>query len=1157
MLSKLISWCTQNQLSLNFVEDYVYEINSKKFLLLLHKNDLIIDKGCNLVLSTYEKSKVESVDYLVYLWGEKFCYTPTNKVHDPEMTLLRYIGQINENLLFQTPSLPFLGIHGKYELLNGSKDYEDWVQKAKFLRVESLGICEKNTLAGTLLFQQECKKSDIHSILGETISIKSKDEVFLGKLFVKNEEGWRNLLLINTEINVVNYPSRFIDESRLFELSAGLVFIFHPGYFPFSEKREKEYSAVFSELYYQLDSTIYTNDSTDKDFLLETQKYLKSRLQPILISDAYYLEEGDFEIKSILNSLSGERDLLAVSQHFKTDQENISLLLDLFEDDGSFYDILSVAIENLQKVSESCDYSIPIGIFKLPKYKQSEAEEVIGYTNEQLFFEAVRDGFQLKVIEQGLDPEPYFNRLDLELDVIQRGGFIDYFLILWDIIRYCDREKILTGLGRGSAAGCLVAYLLNITKLDPLPYGLLFERFLNEGRLGKSLPDIDCDFEAMKKSQVKRYMEQKYGQTRVCSIGTYTTFQIKAAIKDLSRVQGIEIGTVELISKLIGGETSDGRFFREPWEYIFQAACKNPIIKSFVLDHSDLIENIQLCLGQPKASSVHPCATLILPENESIYTSIPVRQGEIDGEKLLVSEWEGELIEKAGYLKEDILGISQLDKFGMIMDLVKKNYKQDIDIYSLPLDEEEVFKMFRKGFNGDVFHLGSKSLTKYCVELAPEKIEDLIAALAVYRPGPIESNTHNEFILLRHGERQPEYYPGTEEITKETYSLIIYQEQIMQICQRVGGFSLVEADDIRKAMGKLNQKLLDSYEERWFQGATANGYDIETVTALWKKMVAFGGYAFNKSHSAAYAITGYICQYLKWMYPLPYWITALEFANDSNVLRFISEINATGDIEVSPPDINKSQLKFSADFSKDKIIWSISSVKQCGEVATQAIFTERNKNGQFFSLQEFLERVDKSKVNKSVVENLILAGAFDDLESLKLPSERRVLIEEYRKFANTKVDKDKDWFTLSQDQPFFYEEWFWTLKQRQLSGLAFFDYRGLVESRPHWSLKKYTEASSIINLQNADLVRRQIVTGGIIMDVESKESRKGPWMKLQIEHNYEIFWLYVWSDIYDKHKDLLLKSKGSLLIFNGRVVWDDFRNENIVQAEEDFQVEVL
>ncbi len=1313
-------WLVDNYLSFTLVQENIYLINDSSYLLLKEKNGLIINQKFSLILDKEEEGLLSDIDFVVYLWGDKFLYTPKDKIKSPEFNFLRYIGKIEQE------SYPFLGIHGKYELLNGSRDYELWCKKASFLNIKTLGICEKNTLAGVLDFQEECKKNNINSIIGETITIKVENNFYLGKVFVLNEIGWKNLLLINSDINVIN-PDRYVDEVRLLELSEGLVFIFHPAYFPFSSLKIKQYLTKFSECYFQLDSCEYNNPETDENFIINTNKYLKSSLNPILISDAYYLEKEDKGIKSALNSLSGERDLLSESQWFKTDDENFNLLRELFQENSNFEEVIIKSISSLLELESKCNFEIETGKFKLPQYKMTEDELKEFKTVENLFFSVIEEGFQKKIIEKGLSEQIYSDRLEEEIRVIQKGGFEDYFLILWDIINFCQKNNILTGIGRGSAAGSLVAYLMGLTKIDPIPYGLLFARFLNEGRIGKSLPDVDTDFEALKKPVVKNYLEQKYGQDKVCSIGTYTTLQIKAALKDLSRLKGVDIGTVELVSKLIGSSSEDGRFFREPWEYIFQIALKNPIIKQFVESHPDIVSDIELVLGQPKAASVHPCATLILPENESIFTSVPIRKGEVNGEKLLVSEWEGEFIEKAGYLKEDILGINQLDKFRMIIDLVKENYKEDIDIYSLPLNEPEVYKMFQEGYCGDVFHLGSKSLTKYGIEVVPEKIEDLIAILAVYRPGPIEGNAHNDLVSLRHGEKQPDFYPGTELITKETYSLIIYQEQIMQICQKIGGFSLVEADDIRKAMGKLNQKLLDSYKDRWFEGALKNGYSESVVQELWDKMVAFGGYAFNKcfsgkekifrtsinqyksdftieemykirndysyakltghlslrdqyrrngygfcfsldsknrliknkivdiryegirvvfevttesgrkirttdnhryptsngekklcdinmrkdqlfissgrvkgnekgylthfekiisiemvggenvydvevsgevshtlllesgivasnSHSAAYAITGYICQYLKWKYPLPYWITALEFASDDNVLRFLSEIYKGNKIKVMPPDINKSDIKFKADFSLNQILWSISRVKQCGPIAVKSIFDERDKNGEFFSLQEFLERVEKSKVNKSVVENLILAGAFDSLENIQTPSERSKLITKYREIANVKAGKE-DWFNIAKSGLNFVEDWFWVILQKRVSGLAFLSYYDLVVNKLNWNIRKYLSVNEITNKFN--IKRDRIITAGFVQEIEEKESKKGSWMKVLVEQNYEYTWLYLWSELYVKFADQIRGSEGKIIIFNGRLVFDDFKKENVIQAEEDFQIEIL
>lgn len=1132
-------WLKDNYLSFQYIKDNIYFVDKKLFLLLEGEENKMIDFKFSLILNKKEYNLLDEVDFVVFLWGEKFYYSPKEKIKNPEFNLLRYIGRIEQY------SYPFLGIHGKYELLNGSRDYNLWCQKALFLNIKTLGICEKNTLAGVLSFQEECKKNGINPIIGETISIKVEEQIYIGKVFVINEIGWRNLLLINADINAFN-SARYICEERLLELSEGLVFIFHPAYFPYSSLKIKQYLLKFSQCYFQLDSCEYNNIETDQNFIINTNKYLKSSLKPILISDAYYLEKEDYEIKSTLNTISGERDLLANNQWFKIDDENFILLRELFEEEVDFENILTKSIESLLQVEEVCSFKIETGKFKLPQYKMTEEQNKKFKSTEDLFFSIIEEGFQEKIINKNIDLQVYSDRLEEEIKVIQKGGFESYFLILWDIVNFCQKNNILTGIGRGSAAGSLVSYLMGITKIDPIPYGLLFARFLNEGRIGKSLPDIDLDVEGLQRDKVKSYLEEKYGSNKVCSIGTYTTLMLKAALKDISRTKSLDIPFVQKISNTITDSNLE-------WSELFKLSLKDPLLKKFIEDNPHIVNLMELCYSQPRSASVHACAILILPSDESIFTSVPIRKTE---NGLMVSEWEGEFIEKSGYLKEDLLGLLQLDKFRMIINLVKDNYNEDVDIYSIPLNEPEVYKMFQKGFCGDVFQFGSKGLAPYLFQVKPENIEDLIAINALYRPGPIEGNAHNEFVELRHGEKEPVYYPGTKEITKLTYSLIIYQEQIMQICQKIGGFSLVEADDIRKAMGKKNQKALNAYKDRWFEGALGNGCPENVVQELWDKMVAFGTYAFNKSHSAAYAITGYVCQYLKWKYPLPYWITALEFANDDNLLRFISEIYKGGKIQISSPDINKSDIKFKADFQSNRILWSISKVKQCGPIAVQTIFEERSKNGEFFSLEEFLQRVEKSKVNKAVVENLILAGAFDSLENIQNPFERSKLILKYRDIASVKTGKE-DWFTLIQNEQFFTEDWYWIMLQKKVSGLAFISYYDLVMNRHNWNIRNYSSVNEILNLMNPEAKRKKIVTVGFIQEIEEKESKKGPWMKILIEQNYELVWLYLWSDLYEKFAYQIKGNEGNIMIFNGRIVFDINKKENIIQAEDNFQIEIL
>lgn len=467
-------WLIKNLLIFENPVDSVYLIDSKSYLLIDHKDGKIIDSKFSLILSREEKQVLNEVDFISFLWGDKFYYTPSSKIKNPEFNILRYLGQISQE------SYPFLGVHGKYELLNGSKDYSEWCKKAKFLNIKTLGICEKNTLAGTLAFQIECKKNGVKSILGETISIKIDSDIYLGKVFAFNKQGWENILLINTEINVIN-PSKYITEERLLELTEGVIFVFHPAYFPFNEKKIEQYSKKFLQCYFQLDSCEYNNVETDKQFIIETNKYIKSSIKPVLINDAYYLEKEDYEIKSTLNMIGGERDLLSNNQWFKTDDESLILLRELFENESDFERVIITSIESLYIFEDICNFEIQTGVFKLPQYKMNK-EELLRYkSNEELFFSIIEKAFEEKVVNRGLDFDLYSSRLEREIEVIQKGGFIDYFLILWDIICFCEQNDILTGLGRGCfLPGSRVLLKDGSTKLiEEVEVGDVLENYFN------------------------------------------------------------------------------------------------------------------------------------------------------------------------------------------------------------------------------------------------------------------------------------------------------------------------------------------------------------------------------------------------------------------------------------------------------------------------------------------------------------------------------------------------------------------------------------------------------------------------------------------------------------------------------------------------------
>lgn len=1398
-MNQLIEYLKQNKIYFKEIDNNFIEIDSKKYFLVKPIDGLLFSDNFILIAD-------ENCDRYVYCFGGNWYWEEHDDYDKPKLNELRYIGSTTSPLRTDC----FLGVRGGYELLNGSRTYEDWVKKAKFMECKTLGICEKNTLAGTLKFQLACQKEGIKSIIGATYTIFREDKDFRYdiKIYVQNGVGWQNLLLINKEVNVIN--NKFIHEKRFFELLEGLIIVIDPKSIDFDDL----FPLDLNDIYYQLDTVEFTNNDSDKKYLLNLKKFLKSDLQPIATTDAFYLEKEHSHIKKLLNSIGGLSEQISFNQYFKDKEDYYSELEKLFNiQDESFFDYFEPAVKNEAKVSNQCTFKISTGNRFLPKYEMTEDEKSKFETNEDLFWFLIEKGLK----DRKKDSDVYLDRINIEFNVIEKGNVIDYFLILWDIIQYAKANDILVGVGRGSAGGSIISYFLQIIQLDPIQFDLLFERFLNEGRIVKSLPDIDTDFPGEKRELIKKYMQYKYGINQVCSVGTYTQLQVKSAIKDLGRIHNLSFGDINQLTTILPNMKSISE--------LFQFSSKNSRVKSFLKQNTGLINDIMLVLHQPKAKSIHACAMLILPKDKDMYNWLPISN--IDNQ--MVSEWEGPELEEAGFLKEDILGIKQLDKFENIINLIKVNKGKVIDIYSIPLNDKKVFDLFSKGFNQDVFHFGSPGLTGYCKELNPSNIEDLIAGISLYRPGAMENNFHNEYILRKNNERKTEYFTGSESILNKTYGVFVYQEQIMKLCQVLGGLSLVEADDVRKAMVKKKFQELTKYKERFipyyienfnvtkeysehvwdtidkastylfnrcisgeeklksmgchfkydigqmwklrniknyhkklglsnnyfgveygnsyslnndlrlrrnkikdirfvgikpiFRMTLENGeyidvtdnhkfptnngekmlksmkigedkiyfnigyvqedtdyrftdkavnnpnYNKGSVQEIFKlnsvkgvegfiskgetgfkifdnykknlkknfceicnksecrleahhkngitsdnfednfitlcsschkkehyklgrtkisekglytillniKSIEFlkegevydvemeapnhtfttnKGIVTSNSHAAAYAITGYISQWFKVNYPLEFWSTAFKFSEEKDHANYISEINLTGNIKVMPADINKSRDDVFTDFETKTICWPLVSIKQCGDKAASQIIEVRDKDGEYFSFEEFLSRNKfvGSKVNKAVIENLIISGAFDNLERLRTYKDRMELVIFYRNINKVKIDSDKDLFYTNTSK--INEDWWWTLQQKQLSGIAFFDYNSILERY----LKHDVYIIPVEDFQNDILSTRKekVKIGGYIVEVEEKSSKKGKWCRLLLESNYTFIWVTIWNEQYKQIEDLNLQEKlKSILLISGEVIWDTYRKENILQANNDTEILVL
>lgn len=659
--------------------------------------------------------------------------------------------------------------------------------------------------------------------------------------------------------------------------------------------------------------------------------------------------------------------------------------------------------------------------------------------------------------------------------------------------------------------------------------------------------DIDTDVPGEYRPAVKQYMENRFGASQVCSVGTYTTLQIKQAINDVGKIYGASIPTLRRLTKMIEDVKTEEDFLK--------LACKRSEINQFLNKYPEMMNVVFLLLGQQKAASIHACAMMIFPKEKSMYEWCPVRKS---GD-LIVSEWEGGEMDEAGFLKEDILGIEQLDKFTDILNLIEKNTGRKINLYSdIEYDDPEVYRYFANGWLSDIFQFSAKGLCAYTQKLKPKNMDDVVAALSLFRPGPMENGFHMDYIALKNGEKEPEYPIGAEEILKNTYSVQVYQEQIVKMVQVLAGFSEEEADVARAAIAKkkkdkvekIHPKFVDGYVKRF----ASKGVTKESAEALWKQMEKFGLYAFNRSHSASYAINAYNSLWLKVHCPLEFWSVALSRASEDDFPQYVNEMQQTEGIEIKPVNINKSDINIVADKKDNSIYWAINATKQVGEKAQNQIMEERSKNGEYFSLAEFIDRhtFKGSAVNKSVIENLIYSGAFDTMDETRefsnIFSAREFMLGKYREKNKIKIDKEKDEYFLAFEKKKIAKDWWWLLQQKNKSGFAFFDYEGLVREY----LKPKVRNGVFYNvedLQNYDgSTYEMVMVGGYVLEVEEREGRKGRFANLLLESNYKFLRVVIFPDDYEENADFFISSKKSILLLSGKANFDKFKEEYVLQV---------
>jgi DNA polymerase-3 subunit alpha len=656
--------------------------------------------------------------------------------------------------------------------------------------------------------------------------------------------------------------------------------------------------------------------------------------------------------------------------------------------------------------------------------------------------------------------------------------------------------------------------------------------------------DIDTDFSD--RDAVVRYMKDKYGENYVASVGTYGNLKIKNAIKDFSRLKGIDAGTANYITSIIKKDYEACDFTK-----FIELVCKERKLKDFLVKNPLVFEYFDILLHQTRTASIHACATIIVPDVDEdgnhidIHDLMPTKI--MDGQ--LVTEWEGAQLEKAGFLKEDILGLKQLEKFKGMIELISINRGQDINIYDIDMDQREVFDLFSEGYTEDVFQFGTDGLKGYCKYLKPDSVSELTAANALYRPGAMESDAHTDFVKIKFGQKKPDYDPFLEEVTRETYGLYIYQEQIMKAYSVITGASMEQADSFRKYITKaykmkskgIKDTEYEKYESDFINKYTEMGCEPKKAQQVWDKLVAFASYGFNKSHAAAYATISYISQWFKVNYPLEFWTASLNESSDDDRPGRLAEIEKSSSIKVFPVDVNESELKFKGSPRDMAIYWSLKSVKWLGEKAAELIIEERQQNGKFFSLKEFTKRLPKKAINKRAITNLILSGGFDQMYSVKAENERIHILDEFYSLIESKG--------IEEYSKYINDKTWWQLIQTELTGFGGISYDSIANKN---GFTKFVKDLQDVNPDN------YVSIGGIVTEIKVKNSEKvGKFAVLKLNCNNMENSALIWNETYESYKDELTDCENKILFLNGQVKFDKYSNQNSIQTNRNTKLLLL
>lgn len=1042
-----------------------------------------------------------------------------------------------------------LHVHTEYSLLDGAARIKELVASAKELGMDSLAITDHGVMFGVVDFWRECKKQGIRPIIGCEIytaartrhdkdPVKDKRQAHL-VLLAKNNTGYHNLVkIVSRGFTEGFYYKPRVDKEVLREYSEGIICLsaclagdiqqhLLRGDYEGAKKEALEYLEIFGDGNYYLELQDQGLEEEPRILPDMIRLHEETGIPLVATNDVHYIKREDAQVHDVLLCI---QTVTSVSDENRMRFPNDQFYLKSEDEMRKIFAAHQEAVDNTQTIAEQCNVEFEFGKLHLPEFTAPD-----GMTNKEYLRALCCKGLSERYKEPGKE---LTERLEYELSIIEQMGYVEYFLIVWDFINYARENGIVVGPGRGSAAGSIVAYTLHITDIDPIKYNLIFERFLNPERV--SMPDIDIDFCYERRSEVIDYVIDKYGEDKVAQIITFGTLKAKAAVRDVGRALDVSYGETDAIAKAI------------PFDLkmtIEKALAVSPELKE-MYDSSETVRKVldtaKALEGMPRHASTHAAGVVI--SKKAIDEYVPLYLAD----KGISTQFPMTTIEELGLLKMDFLGLRNLTVIRDALDLIEKEHGIKIDFSNMQYDDPEVYKLISKGNTQGVFQLESAGMTQFMKNLKPSCFEDIVAGIALYRPGPMASIP--TYIENKKNPEKIEYiHPLLEPILSVTYGCLIYQEQVMQIVRDLAGYTYGRSDILRRAMGKKKMDVMLAEKEVFIKGCSEKGVSSDIAEQIFNQMVTFAEYAFNKSHAAAYAVIGYETGYLKTHYPTEFMAALMtSVMNDGHqIAKYIRNCHEMG-IQVLPPDVNESDKKFTV---KDgKIRYGLMGIKNVGEGVIDAIIQAREEKGKAKDIFEFISNQNIHKINKKAIESLIKAGAFDSMNSNRAQylAVYESLIESAQKESRKNIEGQMSLFDINAGEmeqadmniklpdiaPYSKEITDALEKEMMgvyITGHPLNDYADKIEKITTVNSDVLQKAQQEIQdgIKNDEVVDGQkVVIAGLVSSRKTLITKKNQMMCfLDVEDLYGMMEIIVFPKTYEKYQPLT--EEDSIIVING------------------------